>query len=171
MARAGRRARVQALRQSRHAGRLQLAAAGRRSARPVRRLPPEPHDPQPRTTPTTAATGRRSRSRSGGWCRSCVSLGLPVKSRVSEDPERGVMFDFLRSPPGGPRVMTGHASGLITLNVEEADDATAREDPPRPARAVPHAARALPPRDRPLLLGPAGVGLEVARAVPRPVRR
>ena len=25
--------------------------------------------------------------------------------------------------PGGPRVMTGHASGLITLNVEEADDA------------------------------------------------
>ena len=32
------------------------------------------------------------------------------------------MFDFLRSPPGGPSVMTGHASGLITLNVEEADD-------------------------------------------------
>jgi hypothetical protein len=33
------------------------------------------------------------------------------------------MFDFLRSPPDGPRVLTGHASGLITLNVEEADDA------------------------------------------------
>jgi hypothetical protein len=33
------------------------------------------------------------------------------------------MFDFLRSPPGGQQVMTGHASGLITLNVEEADDA------------------------------------------------
>ena len=52
-----------------------------------------------------------------------LALGLPVKSRVHEDPERGLMFDFLRSPPGGPRVMTGHASGLITLNVEEADDA------------------------------------------------
>ena len=51
-----------------------------------------------------------------------LNLGLPVSSKVSEDPERGVMFDFLRSPEKGPRVLTGHASGLITLNVEEADD-------------------------------------------------
>ena len=51
-----------------------------------------------------------------------LSLGLPVKSKVSEDPEHGVMFDFLRSPDKGPRVLTGHANGLITLNVEEADD-------------------------------------------------
>lgn len=51
-----------------------------------------------------------------------LNLGLPVLSKVSEDPERGVMFDFLRSPAGGPRVLTGHAQGLITLNVEEADD-------------------------------------------------
>jgi len=52
-----------------------------------------------------------------------LSLGLPVKSKLNEDPEGGVMFDFLRSAPGGPPVMTGHANGLITLNVEEADDA------------------------------------------------
>lgn len=52
-----------------------------------------------------------------------LALGLPVRSKVDEDPEHGVMFDFLRSPPGGPQVMTGHAAGLITLNVEEADDA------------------------------------------------
>src|SRR5262245_4786408 len=51
-----------------------------------------------------------------------LALGLPVKSKVDEDEERGLMFDFLRSPPEGPRVMTGHANGLITLNVEEADD-------------------------------------------------
>lgn len=51
-----------------------------------------------------------------------MTLGLPVQSKVSEDPERGVMFDLLRSPPEGPRVLTGHANGLITLNVEEADD-------------------------------------------------
>ncbi|MBL9083368.1 MAG: putative zinc-binding metallopeptidase [Planctomycetales bacterium] len=51
-----------------------------------------------------------------------LSLGLPVESKVSENVERGVMFDFLRSPPEGPRVLTGHAAGLITLNVEEADD-------------------------------------------------
>jgi hypothetical protein len=53
-----------------------------------------------------------------------LALGLPVKSKVDEDPERGLMFDFLRSPPEGPAVMTGHAQGLITLNVEEADDST-----------------------------------------------
>jgi hypothetical protein len=51
-----------------------------------------------------------------------LNLGLPVASKVSEDQQRGVMFDFLRSPPQGPRVLTGHANGLITLNVEEADD-------------------------------------------------
>jgi hypothetical protein len=52
-----------------------------------------------------------------------MGLGLPLRSKVSEDAERGVMFDFLRSPEGGPRIMTSHANGLITLNVEEADDA------------------------------------------------
>jgi len=53
-----------------------------------------------------------------------LSLGLPVKSKVTEDPETGVMFDFLRSPVEGPRVLTGHDNGLIVLNVEEADDST-----------------------------------------------
>ena len=52
-----------------------------------------------------------------------LALGLPVKSKVNEDEKRGLMFDFLRSPPNGPRVLTGHANGLITLNVEEADAA------------------------------------------------
>ena len=51
-----------------------------------------------------------------------IALGLPVASRVSEDPQRGLAFDFLRSPEGGPRVLTGHDNGLITLNIEEADD-------------------------------------------------
>ena len=53
-----------------------------------------------------------------------VALGLPVKSKVSEDEKSGLMFDLLRSPPEGPRVLTGHADGLITLNIEEADDVT-----------------------------------------------
>ncbi len=51
-----------------------------------------------------------------------LSVGLPVRSKVEEDPERGVMFDFLRTPPGQAPVMTTHGNGLITLNVEEADD-------------------------------------------------
>lgn len=50
-------------------------------------------------------------------------MGLPVASRETEDLERGVMFDFLRSPTKGPHVMTGHNSGLITLNIDEADPA------------------------------------------------
>ena len=72
------------------------------------------------------------------------------------------MFDFLRSPPNGPRVMTGHAGGLITINVEEADDAKREQiqhDLREPYR---DAARPLPPRGRPLLLGPDGLGHQVA---------
>jgi len=53
-----------------------------------------------------------------------LALGLPVRSRVSEDPVRGVMFDFLQRAPGGEPVTTGHADGLVTLDIEEADDAT-----------------------------------------------
>ena len=54
---------------------------------------------------------------------SLILLHLPVASRMSEDTERGLMFDFLRSPVNGPHVMTGHDTGLITLNLDEADDA------------------------------------------------
>ncbi|HVW08035.1 MAG TPA: putative zinc-binding metallopeptidase [Bryobacteraceae bacterium] len=53
---------------------------------------------------------------------SLVSLGLPVIPK-SENAEEGLAFDFLQSPPEGPKVMTGHANGVITLNIEEADDA------------------------------------------------
>ena len=52
-----------------------------------------------------------------------LSLGLPLRSKVSEDTQHGVMFDFLRRAKDGPPVLTGHANGLITLNIEEADDA------------------------------------------------
>jgi hypothetical protein len=51
---------------------------------------------------------------------SLLRLGLPLTTR-QEDPE-GLIFDFLVAPPGGP-VVTGHAGGLITINVAEADDA------------------------------------------------
>ena len=52
-----------------------------------------------------------------------LALGLPVASRMTEDTQRGMMFDFLRSPDNGPHVMTGHDTGLITLSLDEADDA------------------------------------------------
>ena len=46
-----------------------------------------------------------------------MHLGLPVFGR-SEDPHRGIAFDFVA---GG---LTGHSSGVITVALEEADDAT-----------------------------------------------
>ena len=53
-----------------------------------------------------------------------LRLRLPLATRL-EDPN-GLAFDFLSNPIGAAaahsRVMTGHASGLITLNVAEADD-------------------------------------------------
>jgi hypothetical protein len=51
-----------------------------------------------------------------------MRLGLPVRTRV-EDPEHGLAFDFLSSldaPPDKP-ILTGHANGVITLNIDEAD--------------------------------------------------
>lgn len=51
-----------------------------------------------------------------------LALDLPVVSK-KQDPENGLAFDLLRSPESGPKVSTGHAKGLITINIEEADDA------------------------------------------------
>ncbi len=48
-------------------------------------------------------------------------LGLPLAPKTEANPG-GVVFDFLESLPGDPPVLTGHASGVITLNVAEADD-------------------------------------------------
>jgi hypothetical protein len=53
-----------------------------------------------------------------------LALKLPVVSQEFDDAQTGLAFDFLRNPPDGPRVLTGHANGVITLNIEEADDAT-----------------------------------------------
>jgi hypothetical protein len=50
-----------------------------------------------------------------------LRLRLPLMTRT-EDPE-GLAFDFLSTPVGSSEiVITGHAGGLITLNVAEADD-------------------------------------------------
>lgn len=58
-------------------------------------------------------------------------LGLPIVGRT-EDPTRGLAFDFLADAdaasefidplPGQAPVTTGHASGLITINIAEADE-------------------------------------------------
>ncbi len=49
------------------------------------------------------------------------TLGLPLLSKA-DDPVRGLAFDIKQST-GSERVLTGHAEGLITLNLSEADAA------------------------------------------------
>ncbi|AMS13343.1 hypothetical protein A3218_03135 [Pseudomonas chlororaphis] len=51
-----------------------------------------------------------------------VSLGLPLIAKA-EDEEAGLAFDFLGVDLQGRAPMTGHANGLITLDIKEADDA------------------------------------------------
>ena len=56
-----------------------------------------------------------------------IKLKLPLPTNT-ELPGHGLVFDFLAEvqQPGAAKVMTGHDDGLITLNLQEADDA-ARE--------------------------------------------
>lgn len=55
---------------------------------------------------------------------SLMRLGLPLASKA-EDAAGGLAFDFLAPPENGAGepVLTGHADGLVTLNIVEADDA------------------------------------------------
>ena len=76
-----------------------------------------------------------------------LKLRLPLVTKT-EDPEDGLAFDFLASdqhaPHGATPVMTGHANGLITINLAEADDAERERARSADGRAVPHAARPFP---------------------------
>ncbi|WP_207460301.1 putative zinc-binding peptidase [Azospirillum sp. SYSU D00513] len=55
-----------------------------------------------------------------------LRLGLPLTSRF-DDPEQGLAFDFLANSGRVGReqaqIVTGHAAGLITIDIAEADDA------------------------------------------------
>jgi hypothetical protein len=51
-----------------------------------------------------------------------MELGVPILNRL-DDPERGLTFEFLADGDQETPVMTGHAEGVITVNIAEADDA------------------------------------------------
>jgi hypothetical protein len=51
-----------------------------------------------------------------------INLGLPVISKA-ENEEAGLTFDFIGVDLHGNLPTTGHANGLITLDIKEADDA------------------------------------------------
>jgi hypothetical protein len=52
-----------------------------------------------------------------------IHLGCGVRNKV-DDPERGLAFAFLAEGEGSEvaPIFTGHAGGLITINIAEADD-------------------------------------------------
>jgi hypothetical protein len=58
---------------------------------------------------------------------SALSLRLPLERKTADD-DRGLAFEFMADPlnPDAPPALTGHANGVIRINVAEADDA-ARE--------------------------------------------
>ena len=70
---------------------------------------------------------------------SLLRLDLPLVSKF-EDPGAGLAFDFLADPvPDGPKILTGHEHGLITVNLAEADDAErerARKEMDEPYRTL-----------------------------------
>ena len=79
-----------------------------------------------RTTPDLSQPGASDRWAAAEHAKRHVliqllRLRLPVRSRHSH-PD-GVWFDFLEPLPGSPPLLTGHADGLITLNLAEADPA------------------------------------------------
>jgi len=53
---------------------------------------------------------------------SLLRLRLPVNAKKSPEDMGGIAFDFMADPAPGQRVMTGHDNGVITLNIEEADE-------------------------------------------------
>jgi hypothetical protein len=54
----------------------------------------------------------------------CASLlGLHVPLQPQSEDARGLAFDLLRAAAGAPPVVTGHVDGVITIDLEEADDA------------------------------------------------
>jgi hypothetical protein len=52
---------------------------------------------------------------------SLLQMKLPLVSKL-KDLEKGLSFDFLTDVNPNQRVLTGHENGLITLNIDEADD-------------------------------------------------
>ncbi|WP_439697922.1 putative zinc-binding metallopeptidase [Mucilaginibacter sp. AW1-7] len=50
-----------------------------------------------------------------------LQMKLPLVSKI-QDAVKGLSFDFLTEADAAQQVLTGHEDGLITLNVDEADD-------------------------------------------------
>jgi hypothetical protein len=56
------------------------------------------------------------------WLYTLLRLGLAPQPKQDADDAQGLGLQILAPQPGAEPVLTGHASGLITLNLDEADD-------------------------------------------------
>jgi hypothetical protein len=79
---------------------------------------------------------------------------LPL-STVSEDQTHGLSFEFLADPPAaaGPKILTGHDEGKITIALKEAEEAERERRRVCHGRTVQNHVRAFPARGRPSLFG------------------
>ncbi len=79
---------------------------------------------------------------------------LPLRT-VAENPAQGLSFDFLAEAPAsdGPKVMTGHDHGKITIALIEANDAEREKASRSDGRTVSDVARPFSARSRASLLG------------------
>ena len=87
-------------------------------------LPADPDDPH-LNVPGTLEAWYRLEQAKRRVVFGLMSLKLPVASGF-EDPERGLLFDFMspREPTHDDSpVRTGHKSGVVTVDLDEADDA------------------------------------------------
>jgi hypothetical protein len=76
------------------------------------------------SVPTGVMTWHRLEAAKRRLIVTLLALQLPIVDRT-QDPNRGLAFDFKAdlNDSDGPPMMTGHAEGVITINIAEADDA------------------------------------------------
>ena len=114
--------RLPALQELRSRAGVQLGHPGRRSASALRLLPADARHPGPRDRRLPpGVVPPRSREAPAGL--HAASAWVFRSSAATRIPERGLAFEFKADDPNGTAVLTGHAGGLITINVAEADDA------------------------------------------------
>lgn len=76
----------------------------------------------PTLTPENLARWKRIEIAKHRLVYSLLNLQLPFHGKEEND-DSGIAFDFLSDISPNEKVMTGHDNGVITLNIEEADEA------------------------------------------------
>ena len=166
--RRGRRPAVPQVRQLRRAWRLQLDGGGRRPAGALPRLPAQQRHPQPRRGGEPRALGQGGDRQAPPRLLAAAPRPAAAAQVRGSRTRAGLRHQDRRADPARahrPRRRSHHPQR------ERGRSGRAREGAGGDERALSHAARSLPPRDRPLLLGPPGARRPRAGAVPRPVRR